>query len=187
MDTVSPQDIVDTVRTSLLVLDMDLRVKSANRAFYNTFKVEPEATVGRPLFELGNGQWGIPELRTLLGEIVPRDGTVEGYEVGHDFPGIGVKCMRLNARKAERLGHDLPACLGRTEADLLGEDVSEAAEADAAALASGEPSEILVADGPARAERWSQVVRVPIRDAAGETGSQAGGQPGARLAAEGAA
>ena len=55
------------------------------------------------------------------------------------------------------------------------------------ALASGEPSEILVADGPARAERWSQVVRVPIRDAAGETGSQAGGQPGARLAAEGAA
>ncbi|GBU19723.1 MULTISPECIES: response regulator [Methylobacterium] len=75
--------------------------------------------------------------------------------------------VRLNARKAERLGHDLPACLGRTEADLLGEDVSEAAEADAAALASGEPSEILVADGPARAERWSQVVRVPIRDAAG--------------------
>ena len=56
METVSPQDIVDTVPTGLPVLDMDLRVHLANRAFYRTFKVDPEATLGQPLFELGDGQ-----------------------------------------------------------------------------------------------------------------------------------
>jgi PAS domain-containing protein len=102
MQTIGAQDIVDTVTSGLLVLDMDLTVRSANRAFYRTFRVEPDATVGRPLFELGDGQWDIPELRRLLLEIVPRDETVEGYEVGHEFPGIGLKCMRLNARKVFR-------------------------------------------------------------------------------------
>jgi two-component sensor histidine kinase len=106
MDMVSAQDIVDTVPSSLLVLDNDLRVRSANRAFYWTFAVEPEDTLGRPLFTLGSGQWDIPELRALLLEIVPRDEAVEGYEVAHDFPGIGVKCMRLNARRVHRDGSE---------------------------------------------------------------------------------
>ena len=106
MYAISPQDIIDTIPSSLLVLDADLRVQSANRAFYRTFAVEPDATVGNLIFELGNGQWDIPELRRLLSEILPRDETVEGYEVGHDFPGIGVKCMRLNARRVHRDGSD---------------------------------------------------------------------------------
>jgi two-component sensor histidine kinase len=120
MDSVSAQDIVDTVPSSLLVLDMDLRVHSANRAFYRTFAADPEATVGRPLFELGNGQWDIPELRRLLVEVVPRDGTVEGYEVGHEIPGIGVKCMRLNARKVFRPGNHVPFVLIAID-DVTGE------------------------------------------------------------------
>ncbi len=111
MDSVKAQDIVDTVTSSLLVLDLDLRVHSANRAFYRTFAVDSDATIGRPLFELGNGQWDIPDLRRLLVEVVPRDGTVEGYEVGHDFPDIGVKCMRLNARKVFRPGNHVPFLL----------------------------------------------------------------------------
>ncbi|AWN36207.1 sensor histidine kinase [Methylobacterium radiodurans] len=120
MDSVSAQDIVDTVPSSLLVLDMDLCVRSANRAFYRTFAVEPESTLGRPLFELGNGQWDIPDLRRLLVEVVPRDGTVEGYEVGHDFPDIGLKCMRLNARKVFRPGNNVPFLLLAID-DITGE------------------------------------------------------------------
>ncbi len=111
MQIISAQDIVDTVPSSLLVLDMDLRVQSANRAFYRTFEVEPDATAGQLLFDLGNGQWDIPDLRRLLLEVVPRDGTVEGYEVGHDFPGVGFKCMRLNARKVYRPGNHVPFLL----------------------------------------------------------------------------
>jgi PAS domain-containing protein len=61
------QDIVDTVREPLLMLDTTLRVRSANRAFYQTFQVSPVETENRLIYELGNGQWDIPALRTLLG------------------------------------------------------------------------------------------------------------------------
>ena len=60
------QNIVDTVREPLLILDETLRVRSANRAFYQTFHVSSQETEGRLIYELGNGQWDIPDLRTLL-------------------------------------------------------------------------------------------------------------------------
>lgn len=60
------QNIVDTVREPLLTLDATLRVRSANRAFYQTFQVSAAETEGRLIYELGNGQWDIPDLRTLL-------------------------------------------------------------------------------------------------------------------------
>ena len=58
--------IVETVRDSVLVLDAELRVKAANRAFYETFWSSPENTLDRPLHELGNGQWNIPRLLEML-------------------------------------------------------------------------------------------------------------------------
>ncbi|MDP2430642.1 MAG: chemotaxis protein CheB [Pseudomonadota bacterium] len=91
--------IVDTVREPLVVLDGDLRVVSASRAFYKQFKTTLGATVGQPLYELGNGQWDIPQLRELLEKILPRDQSFEGYEVEHDFPAIGHRKLSLNARR----------------------------------------------------------------------------------------
>ena len=64
-------NIVDTVREPLLILDTTLRVQSANRAFYQTFHVSAEETENRLIYELGNGQWDIPDLRTLLEDVVP--------------------------------------------------------------------------------------------------------------------
>lgn len=75
--------------------------------------------------------------------------------------------VRLNARKAERLGRDVSVCLGRTEAEIGGEHSAASHEADIAAIDSGSSTEGLVTEGPAGAERWSHVVRVPIRDEAG--------------------
>jgi len=69
--------IVDAVREPLLVLDLDLRVIAASRSFYRTFAVAPRKTRGRLLFDLGDGQWNIPSLRTLLEDIVPKRRTVE--------------------------------------------------------------------------------------------------------------
>jgi PAS domain-containing protein len=66
------QNIVDTVREPLLILDTTLRVRSSNHAFYQTFKVSSEETEDRLIYELGNGQWDIPDLRTLLEDIVPK-------------------------------------------------------------------------------------------------------------------
>jgi two-component system CheB/CheR fusion protein len=93
------QDIVETVREPLLVLNQDLRVQSANGAFYNTFKVSPKKTEGELIYNLGNHQWDIPKLRELLEKILPEKNNFEDYEVEHTFPKIGHKKMRLNARK----------------------------------------------------------------------------------------
>ncbi|HSK76429.1 MAG TPA: chemotaxis protein CheB [Thermoanaerobaculia bacterium] len=93
------ESIVATVSESLLVLDADLCVQTANLSFYQTFEVTPEATEHRYLYELGDGQWNIPELRRLLEKIKPEDQGVEGFEVELELPRIGRKAMLLNARR----------------------------------------------------------------------------------------
>ncbi len=92
------QAIVDTVREPLLVLDKDLRVIAASRSFYETFRVDSQDTQGRLLYALGDGQWDIPALRTLLEKILPEQWVMDGYEVEHEFPNIGRRTMLLNAR-----------------------------------------------------------------------------------------
>ena len=96
--------IVNTVREPLVVLDHDLRVVAASRSFYRTFKVNPEDTKDKLLYEVSGGVWDIPKLRTLLGKVLPADGVIEvgaieGYEIERDFPQIGRRTMCLNARK----------------------------------------------------------------------------------------
>ncbi|MGA8919537.1 MAG: histidine kinase dimerization/phosphoacceptor domain -containing protein, partial [Pseudolabrys sp.] len=93
------QGIVDTVREPVLVLDKELRVIAASRSFYSAFKVSPEDTQGRLLYALGDGQWDIPKLRVLLEKIIPEHGVMEGYQVEHEFPDLGDRTMRLNARQ----------------------------------------------------------------------------------------
>jgi PAS domain S-box-containing protein len=93
------ESIVSTVREPLLVLNADLHVRSANRSFYETFQVDPTETEGRFVYDLGDGQWDIPALRTLLEEIIPRNSTFDDFEVEHDFETIGRKTMLLNARR----------------------------------------------------------------------------------------
>jgi two-component system CheB/CheR fusion protein len=96
------EEILDTVRESLLVLGEDLLVKRANKSFYRTFEVHPKETEGRRIYDLGNGQWDIPELRKLLEKIIPKDSAFEGFEVEHEFPKVGRKKMLLNARRMKR-------------------------------------------------------------------------------------
>src|ERR1700712_5003161 len=99
------QNIVDTVREPLLILDATLRVRSANRAFYHTFHVSPGETEDRLIYELGNGQWDIPDLRTLLEDIVPKSSVFDDFELEHTFPVIGRRVMLLNARKLQAGQH----------------------------------------------------------------------------------
>jgi len=93
------EGIVDTVREPLVVLNASLQVVSASRAFYRNFKVTPEKTVGRLIYELGNRQWDIPALRKLLEQILPHDQSFDDFAVEHDFPVIGHQKMLLNARR----------------------------------------------------------------------------------------
>ncbi|MFA4876963.1 MAG: chemotaxis protein CheB [Methanoregula sp.] len=93
------QSIVDTVREPLVILDGKFEVVSASQAFYHMFRVKPEDTQGRVLWTLGNHQWDIPELRTRLETILVNNEGFENVEVAHDFAGIGLITIRLNARR----------------------------------------------------------------------------------------
>jgi len=96
---VQAQGMVDTISEPMLVLDQQLCIESANRSFFETFRVGRDETIGRPLYELGNGQWDIPELRLLLENVVPKSSAVVGYEVSTEFPGIGFRSMLVSARR----------------------------------------------------------------------------------------
>jgi two-component sensor histidine kinase len=114
------QSVVDTVNAPLIVLDPQLRVLTANDRFYQAFGLEPERTVGRPLYRLGDGQWDIPDLRRLLEEIIPRSTAIDGYEIEHDVAALGRRTMRLGAQR-------LKGVEGSEAAILLSiEDVTEA-------------------------------------------------------------
>ncbi|HUE45538.1 MAG TPA: histidine kinase dimerization/phosphoacceptor domain -containing protein [Aestuariivirgaceae bacterium] len=101
------QAIVDTIREPLLVLDEELRVVTANRSFYLTFKTQRQEVQGLPVYALGDGQWDIPELRSLLADIAPRHAVMDAFEVERDFARLGRRIMLLNARKLfyEENGH----------------------------------------------------------------------------------
>src|SRR4051812_9825463 len=83
--------IVDTIREPLLLLDRSLAVRLANRSFYKLFRVRPYETLGRSVYEVGDGQWDLPELRRLLDELLPANGSFDDFEVEHDFLGVGRK------------------------------------------------------------------------------------------------
>jgi two-component system CheB/CheR fusion protein len=93
--------LVENSKGSILLLDEKLRVLAANRSFYRTFEVSAEETEGCTVFDLGDGQWNIPELRHLLAEVVPHNKQVVDFEVKHAFPKLGERTMMLNARRIE--------------------------------------------------------------------------------------
>ncbi|MEH2393951.1 MAG: chemotaxis protein CheB [Nostoc sp.] len=96
--------IVETVQVPLIVLDSDLRVNKANRSFYETFQVLPSQTAQSLVFELGNGQWNLPGLRSLLEGILADDISIENLEIEHRFEQIGQKTILLNGWKIIQQG-----------------------------------------------------------------------------------
>jgi len=109
------EKLIDSVRESLVVLGWDLRVHSANESFYRRFAATREGTEGRLIYELGNGQWDIPELRVLLEEILPMDNNFDDYEVEHEFESIGKRTMLLNGRRLDHMNLVLLAIRDVTE------------------------------------------------------------------------
>ena len=105
------QNIIATLRESLLVLDYELCVISANPAFYRTFQVSREEVENRHLFELGNRQWDIPALREALQEIEKVGEPLEDFAVETEFPHIGTKAMLINARRVQRAAGEQPLIL----------------------------------------------------------------------------
>ena len=122
------ENIVEAVREPLVVLDCNLKVLTANGSFYRTFRVLPEATIGKFIYDLGNGQWDIPKLRVLFEEILPHDTVFNDYEVEHNFVGIGRKTILLNGRQIFRKN------VGSHIILLAMRDITERREAETASI-----------------------------------------------------
>ncbi len=146
LDTVAyAESIIETVREPLVILGQDLRVRTASRAFYQAFQVIPSETENQLLYDLGNGQWDIPKLRTLLEEILPQNNQFNDFEVEHTFEGIGHRNMLLNARRIHLQGN-------QTELILLAiEDITDRRQ-----------TEQLILDTVAYAESIVETVREPL-------------------------
>jgi two-component system, chemotaxis family, CheB/CheR fusion protein len=105
------ENIVNMVREPLMVLTSDLRVVSANQAFFKNFHISPEQTEGQLIYDLDQRQWDIPQLRELLEEIIPQSTFLENFELDFESPAIGPKRLLLNARQIKQANGQSPLIL----------------------------------------------------------------------------
>lgn len=161
MGDVDPMDLLETIREGLLVLEPDLTVRLANRSFCDTFAVTREDTVGRKLYELGNGQWDIPELTSLLQNIIPEHASVEAFEVDHIFPSIGRRVMLLNARKVSHPGNNIEQIL------LAIEDVTKRIQLERERSLAHQRIELLLQELAHRVKNSLQTIAAIVRIEAG--------------------
>ncbi len=144
--------IVNTLRVPLLVLNGDLRVIAASPAFCQTFKVSPEQTTDCLLFDLGNRQWDIPALRGFLEDVIPRHSAMEAFEVEHEFPDIGHRVMKLDAREVRHPEADSPEVL------LVIEDITERRAAERQQQELLREKELLLAETQHRINNSLQII-----------------------------
>ena len=142
------ESIVDTVRESLIALDRDLRIRSANRAFFQTFQESAETTIGRHLHELDHGAWNIPALTKLLGALQEGE-KFDGFRVERDFTGSGRRVFMLNARRIESTAWVLLAIEDVTDRTLAEEALTKS-ERDFREMLTRTAGEAIVVDAAGR-------------------------------------
>jgi two-component sensor histidine kinase len=144
--------VVDTVRDSLLVLDGSMNVVAASRSFYATFKLTPDVTIGRRIYDLGNGEWNNAALRHLLERIVPERTVMDNFELEHEFSHLGQRTMLLNARKVFYKSDDNTTLL------LAIEDVTERRENERLLSALSDQKDTLLAEMSHRVANSLQII-----------------------------
>src|SRR5262249_13670100 len=94
--------VFQTMRDGLVVLDDDLRIQRVNKAFCDAFHVTPDEVAGRFFYEIDHGQWDSPQLRCALSEVLPEKKVIERLDIEHQFPSLGLRAMRVNARRLQK-------------------------------------------------------------------------------------
>lgn len=91
--------LIESSPTPLLLLDGELSVARASVSFCEAFGIDPEAAIGSTLFELGSGEWDVPQLRSLLSTIVSGTPQVVAFEMELGRPDSDTRCLIINARR----------------------------------------------------------------------------------------
>lgn len=140
------ESIVTALPTPLLLLYPAFKIRTANKAFYKTFKVSPKETEGKLIYKLGNGQWDIPLLRKLLEEILPQKKILNDFEVDHSFTDIGHKIMLLSARSMAVQDEDDPMILLAIEDITEERSIESAVEKERKLILENIPSGLITLD-----------------------------------------
>ncbi|HEY4936065.1 MAG TPA: CheR family methyltransferase, partial [Puia sp.] len=134
------ESIITTIREPLIILNKNLRVKSANKSFYTIFKTTAEVTEGKHLFELADKLWDIQELHEMMGKVLPEKASIVDYEVTLNLPDLGERTMLLNASTIFRDNSEEQLIL------LVAEDITEKRKIDKALHLFSEELEKQVAE-----------------------------------------
>ncbi|MEO6329335.1 MAG: ATP-binding protein, partial [Ginsengibacter sp.] len=165
--------IVTTIPTPLIILYPGFKIRTANKAFYKTFKVSPIETENKMIYSLGNGQWNIPLLKRLLEEILPKKNVLADFEVDHFFENIGRKIMLLNARKLNIHGKNDPMILLSIEDITEKRSIESAVEKERKIILEHIPSGLMTLDKKWRFtycnKKSESVIKRKLKDIKGET------------------
>ncbi|MCH6200726.1 ATP-binding protein [Aquiflexum sp. LQ15W] len=97
--------IISTLHEPMIVLDKNLKIKTANKSFYRIFQLKEDQIDGKKLFDFEEKRWNIPSLRELLEHIIPKNSSFSNYKITHNFPRIGEKVFLLNASRLIQKSH----------------------------------------------------------------------------------
>jgi two-component system CheB/CheR fusion protein len=95
--------LLETVRSASLLLDGDLRIKRATSPFYQLFQMVPEEIEDRLFYEIGNGVWDTPDLRSLLEDVLARNSQVQGFARWQNVANLGKRRLLVNAARTREL------------------------------------------------------------------------------------
>lgn len=97
--------LISVLHEPVLLLDRELRVQCANKAFYKKFHLSKDETQNQFFFRLANEGWNSPDLKSKLKETLDCSEPVEGLEVRYTSPTLGAKTLNLNLRPFPGVAH----------------------------------------------------------------------------------
>jgi two-component system CheB/CheR fusion protein len=91
--------VFNTISEGVLILDKDLRMRSANNRFFQIFDLKEENIEGQLFFEFENRQWDLPTMREMLDQTIPKLGQCRQVQLTHTFKGVGEKTFLINCSR----------------------------------------------------------------------------------------
>lgn len=101
VEAASTLAVIASSNEPLLFLDSELRLIAASASFCRYFQIDPAGLPGRPLSQLGSGEWAMPRLGSLLNATASGSASIEAYELDLVRPGREVRHLVLNAHRLE--------------------------------------------------------------------------------------